>query len=425
MRLLHLTPRYWPAVGGGENVLQEISTRFVADGHAVTIATTDALDFDLLWNAHRRRLPDLEAEHAGVRVRRFPVRHWPFTPYSYILWRFYVLRLLEAVPITPLAWLKQAARFTPWVPQLWHWVETTSERFDLVMGTTVLYEPLLWAGMRLARRQGIPFIVCPFTHLGAGSQPGRDTISRFYTMRQQVGVVCASDAVVAQTESERDFYIVQGMSPAKIMVAGPGINPADVLGGDGLRFRDRHQLRGPLVAFLATLTPDKGAIHLVEAVRGLWRAGREVELIMAGAVTTAFQHYLNRLPEIDRRRLRVLGPISEADKKDLLAACDVFAMPSRTDSFGITYLEAWLYGKPVIGARAWGIGDVIADGQDGVLVPFGCIDDLAQTMARLLDAPDQRQAMGAAGRHKVLSRHLWSAKYALWRDLYQQVAGQP
>ena len=41
---------------------------------------------------------------------------------------------------------------------------------------------------------------------------------------------------------------------------------------------------------------------------------------------------------------------------------------SCTDSFGIVYLEAWLYRKPVIGARTWGVTDVIADGKDGLLV---------------------------------------------------------
>ncbi|MFN8515884.1 MAG: glycosyltransferase [Chloroflexia bacterium] len=55
----------------------------------------------------------------------------------------------------------------------------------------------------------------------------------------------------------------------------------------------------------------------------------------------------------------------------MLAAASIFALPSRTDSFGITFLEAWCNGVPVIGARAGSIPDVIDDGEDELLVPFG------------------------------------------------------
>ena len=66
----------------------------------------------------------------------------------------------------------------------------------------------------------------------------------------------------------------------------------------------------------------------------------------------------------------------------MLAAADVFAMPSRTDSFGIVYLEAWLYRLPVIAARTWGMSDVVRNGEDGLLVPFGDVSVLAQTLGR-------------------------------------------
>ena len=47
MQILHVTQRFWPAVGGSEIHLKELSTRLVADGHHVTVLTTDALDFEL------------------------------------------------------------------------------------------------------------------------------------------------------------------------------------------------------------------------------------------------------------------------------------------------------------------------------------------------------------------------------------------
>jgi len=110
--------------------------------------------------------------------------------------------------------------------------------------------------------------------------------------------------------------------------------------------------------------------------------------------------------------------VSEADKLDLLAAGQVFAMPSRSDSFGIVYLEAWSYGVPVIGADAGGVPDVITDGQDGLIVPFGDVATLASSIARLLDTPELRDRLGSAGRRKVLGRWTWDALFGDFRALY-------
>jgi glycosyltransferase involved in cell wall biosynthesis len=241
-------------------------------------------------------------------------------------------------------------------------------------------------------------------------------------MPHQRTLVTQSQAVVAMTETERDFYMRAGSPPGAVCVAGAGVNPAEVLGGDGEAFRARHHLEGPVVALLSALAPDKGATHLVEAMRRLWDAGRQVELVLAGARLAPFQRYLDQLPASVRQRLRLLGSIAESEKRDLLAAADLVAMPSRTDSFGIVYLEAWLYGKPVVGARAWGMDDVIADGVDGVLVPFGASNRLAEVIAELLDDPARRAAMGLAGERKVHQRHTWDHVYGRVYPLYERLA---
>ena len=267
MRILHLIQRYWPAVGGAEIHLGELSAHLAADGHQVTIATTDAADFELLWNPRRRRIACMEETHCGVRIRRFPVQHLPVSALTYpgirrLLW------LLSLARPVPLSCLFALARFTPWVPGLWQWLATTGEQFDLVGGMTICFEPVLEAGLRFARRRGVPFVAYPLTHLGAGPQPGSDSLSRFYSMRHQTALVCMADAAV--------------------VVAGPGVDPSRVLGGDGARFRREHGLQGPVVASLAAMSYDKGTVHVVEAVRRLWGEGRSVELVLAGTVTEPF-----------------------------------------------------------------------------------------------------------------------------------------
>jgi glycosyltransferase involved in cell wall biosynthesis len=420
MRVLHVIQRYWPAVGGAEIHMGELSRRFVADGHQVTVVTTDALDFELLSTPGGQRISAREEQIDGVRVLRFPVHHLPFSPLSFAAWRrgLYVLSALRPIPS---GWISSLSLAAPWLPEMWRWFRTTEQRFDLVGALNIGFEPLFVAGQRFARRRGIPFVSHPIAHLGAGERPGEDPVGQFHVMRHQVALVRASDGVAAQTPTARRFYIAQGAPAERVHVVGPGVNPHEILGGKKERFVARYGIRAPLVAYLGAMAYDKGTVQVVEAVRALWRAGHEVELVLAGAILSAFQRYLEQLPIEDRQRIRVLGPIDETEKRDLLAAADVVAMPSRTDSFGLVYLEAWLYRKPVIGAQTWGVGDVIEDGVDGVLVPFDDSGALAEALLDLLEHPERRAEMGARGEAKVYRLHTWQNKYQSVCALYTEL----
>ena len=96
MRILHIIQRYWPAIGGAEIHMRELSRRFAADGHQVTVVTTDALDFELLSTPGGRRIQAREDACDGVRVVRFPVHHLPLSPRAFAAWRrgLYILSSL-------------------------------------------------------------------------------------------------------------------------------------------------------------------------------------------------------------------------------------------------------------------------------------------------------------------------------------------
>src|ERR671939_166402 len=103
--------------------------------------------------------------------------------------------------------------------------------------------------------------------------------------------------------------------------------------------------------------------------------------------------YYEALREEVRAKCRWLGFLSDQDKRDLQAAGQVFCMPSGTDSFGIVYLEAWLNGVPVIGARAGGVPEIISDGVDGYLIDFGDVPALANRIQLLLQRPEAAREM--------------------------------
>jgi glycosyltransferase involved in cell wall biosynthesis len=87
-------------------------------------------------------------------------------------------------------------------------------------------------------------------------------------------------------------------------------------------------------------------------------------------------------------------------------------MPSRTDSFGIVFLEAWANGKPVVAASAGGVTEVVEHGKTGLLVPFGDLERLASSIAGLVDAPGAARRLGEAGRAKVARGYTWDDRFA-------------
>ncbi len=100
-RLLHIVQRYAPYEGGSENYMRELSEQFAADGHAVTVLTTDAWDLEYFWNPAARRVDAPPDEILnGVRVLRFPVRHYPASSLGYRALRR-AMAEVEPLPAVP------------------------------------------------------------------------------------------------------------------------------------------------------------------------------------------------------------------------------------------------------------------------------------------------------------------------------------
>ncbi|MBN1138754.1 MAG: glycosyltransferase family 4 protein [Anaerolineae bacterium] len=424
MRILHTNAAYWPFVGGAETYLRAMSERLARDGHDVVVAATDATSVQGFWDPHQPRLPDRETVQDGVRVIRSPVSHLPVSP-----WSFYLLRRLATdlarLPVNTRPLFDRLAPLMPGVPALEQTLEQIRPGFDLVHGVNVALEWPLIAGWRYARRHGLPFVATPFLHAGGPTEiPVRGKVQRFYTMPHQVAALRDADRVIVQTGIEGQILAGLGVPQKRIVRLGMGVDLEETQGGDGARFRAQYGIDGPVVTFMGVLTDDKGIVHLLRAMQRLWRRGSDANVVIAGRPMTpsSFERAYSSIPEEQRLRTRRLGVVSGQLKQDMLAATDLFAMPSRVDSFGIVYLEAWAYGAPVIGCRAGGVPDVIDDGQDGVLVDYGDEAALASAIEGLLADPGQRRAMGWRGRAKVEARYTWDRIYRGLVEVYQELA---
>jgi phosphatidylinositol alpha-1,6-mannosyltransferase len=88
---------------------------------------------------------------------------------------------------------------------------------------------------------------------------------------------------------------------------------------------------------------------------------------------------------------------------ELYRACDLFALTSRSlpesvEGFGIVYLEAAAFGRPLLAYETGGVSEAVLDGETGLLAPEGDVEALSRALARLMEDATLRQRLGDAGR---------------------------
>jgi glycosyltransferase involved in cell wall biosynthesis len=97
--------------------------------------------------------------------------------------------------------------------------------------------------------------------------------------------------------------------------------------------------------------------------------------------------------------------VSDEERLDALNACDVFVLPSTGEAFGIVYLEAWAYAKPVIGARIASVSSLVAEDVDGFLIKPGNGNELIDRLQLLIADRQRCLRMGYQGRINLERRY--------------------
>ena len=215
--------------------------------------------------------------------------------------------------------------------------------------------------------------------------------------------VTVADGVIALTDYERDRLLESyGAQPEATAVIPPG-----VAFGDGTVSIDRE----PMVLFVGRRTPSKRLDVLYEAMETVWQEFPEVLLVLAGSPPGVGADPAVWLAA--DQRVKVVNTPNEMEKDQLLAEAGVVVSTSLTESFGITTLEAWAQGTPVVVTDSPVNRSVVRDGEDGLVAAGPGAADLASALIPLLRDVDTAAALGRAGRRRVEADFSWSGSAAL------------
>jgi glycosyltransferase involved in cell wall biosynthesis len=229
-------------------------------------------------------------------------------------------------------------------------------------------------------------------------------------------------AVVAISEEVRRRLLDAGVRAERVRVIHSGVEVPGGLPGPRGRAAARARFdigEETVIGMVAALEHRKGHDVLFEALALLRERGRPIPCLVCGDGSER-----GRLEALARSRaidVRFLG--EQRQVADVLAAIDVFVLPSRHEGLGVAILEAMAMALPIVASAVGGIPESVDAGKTGLLVPpedpqalAGAIDELARDVER-------GRRLGAAGRERVVEQFSMDAMAGEYERLYEEIGG--
>ena len=316
-----------------------------------------------------------------------------------------------------------------------HAVHDKVRRLSLNDGIQIVDSPLWQVDGLVTAVSGImPVVVRLQTALRQIADLQQDTAadSRLVGEMEQTLIEKAAFLVPNSQVTLAKMQTVYGFQPTsdQYQIIPHGIVP---VGDEAIRpFSPDHAPETLTVLYLGRLEKRKGIQDLFAAVPEVLQHVPNVRFVIAGADNShrdGFQQrtgmnyaaYFNRHYKKYAAHVSFLGRVSEEKLHELYQTCDLFVAPSLYESFGLIYLEAMNYAKPVIGCRAGGIPEVVDAGETGLLAEPGDAASLAHALINLLRSPEKLREMGLAGRQALLNKFTHVQMARRFADAYRTV----
>jgi phosphatidylinositol alpha-1,6-mannosyltransferase len=238
-------------------------------------------------------------------------------------------------------------------------------------------------------------------------------------------------AIGPSADTVQHLISEQQLSPVKVQRLPWGLDPefeACVAAAAPLSSPPGFPRAGPVILTLGrwdSAERYKGADTLIAALPRILKTAPDATLVLVGDGDD--RPRLERLacdlgvPEY----AHFLTGLTPEQLYACYANCDVFALPSRGEGFGLVFLEAMACGKPVIGGAHGGIPDIVEDGVTGLLVPHGDPDRLAQALESLLNNPSRAKEMGARGKDRLAKLFSFAQFQLHLTQILENVLAQP
>ncbi|MHA1131177.1 MAG: glycosyltransferase family 4 protein [Candidatus Helarchaeota archaeon] len=412
MQITHVSPRYFPAISGSEFYIQELSENLQRRSHKVKVFCSNALDFHVLGSPKGKSIKEVRSKINQVDIYRSSIKYIPgisfffnktYHPYKKILKKLTQWRI-------PLSSTFNILTNGPFSPELF--LQILRDQPDVIHSVCMPFATNLFA-LLAGKFKKIPTVCTPFYHY----QNPR------YNNPSYIKFLGYFDKILTCSQRE-SLYLVRNRLPKdKIHRIHMGITPRKYFRAKPEKFRDQFNIADEqdIVLFCGYKNFEKGAISLLFSIKHIVKKYPNCLFTFIGPSTTAFNRIKRNLGPL-RKHIINLGvvPYYSQVKLNAFAAQTIYAMPSRSDAFGIAFLEAWVNKKPVIGANLGATPEIITNGIDGVLVPFHSPLTLAKAICHLLGNPKEAEQLGENG-YKKVQNYTWDKMSTTIEGIYEEL----
>ena len=343
MRIAYICQFYKPVIGGVEEVIRELATRMVKEGHEVHVFTSD---FD-----KTKRIKLKEETIDGVHVHRFP----------------YLFALTQFAPF--------------WPSLLWRF----KGKFD-VIHVHVFGHPFTFIGSLLAKTSKTPLIItthCPWT------DKFRTPLTKFFLFfsynLNRLSFKWA-DKIIAITPWEISSIKKYGGSGDKIVVIPNGVNSFLLKKIEINNFKKKYDIKGKMVLFFGRFNVTKGPDKLAIAGREIVQTRKDIYFVFVGP-DEGIKSEVKKIIS-NQENMLLLDPIR--DRKlvaEMYQAADIYVLPSYREGLPLTLFEAMASGLPIVASPVNGVPYEMEEPKNGFFVDYGDIEGLKRAILKILDNP--------------------------------------
>jgi len=378
MKILYIIPAFSHIFGGAVTVAAEAAKKLVERGHEVVVLTSDARD------KTSRIKKEFEIVD-GVKV------------YYMKNFTMMTVKLLDYVFITP---------------EMSHFLKEYIQEFDIVhLHSYRTYQNII--AYKYARGHKVPYIIQPHGSVPRNIPPStlKMLLKTLFDYAWGYRILRDAARVLALSRDEAGIILRMGISKEKIVIIPNGIDLSRYKPVAKGRFRSKYGIDDniKIVTYIGRISVEKGLDFLLKAFTKLLKISKEsVVLAIIGPDMGYLRNVVKLVKQLGLKdKVLIIGPLPHSEELfSVYVDSDVIVIPSKSEAFPVTALEAFVYGKPVISTRVGALKDVIIDGVTGFLVNYDDVDELARKMYMLIN--DDQLATNMGKEAQRLAKHRFS-----------------
>jgi len=370
MKIAHVNMFFLPTFGGVEQVMYELASRQVKDGHEVHVFCCDS--------DKNNRIKIKEEIIEGIHVHRIPY------------------------------WFRLSLNTFVWPAFLWKF----KGKFDIVHSHVSGHDYILFAGL-LCKSRGIKYIHtthCPWT-----DSSFRPKILRPFLFLNDIFMNKFSynfiDKIIAITPWELET-LEKYSDKEKIGIIPNGVDKILFKEVKNKQFRKSNNIKEKyLVLFFGRLNPTKGPEMLAKAAINITKKRKDIAFVWVGPDEGKAEEVKELIKNF--KNMKYLGPIKGKEKiADMYQSADVYVLPSYREGLPLTLFEAMASKLPIIASPVNGVTFEIKENENGFFSNYGDIDSLEKNIIKIIENPKLAK--------KISENNFKKSKNYDWDDIYKK-----